>query len=262
MIEYTKIIPAHGLPYHTSGIYVIKVLTESGMKRYVGQSLDIRNRVIRHFRKLESNTHVNAHLLNAFNRYGLSSFSCEILEVVFVSEGLLSKEDKKSISKESLTNLENFYIESLKVTDSKHGFNKIRGQHSSAGIVGSSKTHSEETKAKIRFSKLGDKNPMFGKTITDRHRENLKACRQGEKHPRFGVEVSDDTKAKMRLAKPRTEVYKIDLKTKERTYYDCLRSANKDGYGRSSIRKVLDTGKTFKGFLWESVKEASQGLPV
>lgn len=44
----------------------------------------------------------------------------------------------------------------------------------------------EETKQKIRETKLGDKNPMFGKTFSAEHRKKLGDSKSGEKHWRFG----------------------------------------------------------------------------
>ena len=60
------------------GVYKI-INTENG-KVYIGSSKDIDRRWREHVRELELNTHINAHLQNAWNKYGKKSFKFEVIE--------------------------------------------------------------------------------------------------------------------------------------------------------------------------------------
>lgn len=63
-----------------SGIYVISHI--SSKQQYVGSSVNIRRRWWGHRRDLNKNTHRCAHLQNAWNKYGASQFTFEIVETV------------------------------------------------------------------------------------------------------------------------------------------------------------------------------------
>lgn len=80
-----------------SGIYTI-VHTGSG-QRYIGSSENIAKRWWEHRNSLKNKSHVNAHLQNAWNKYGAESFKFSVIEHCRV-EDLLSREqvyiDEKS----------------------------------------------------------------------------------------------------------------------------------------------------------------------
>lgn len=63
---------------------------------------------------------------------------------------------------------------------------------------------SEETKQKIRETKLGEKNPMFGKSFSEETRKKMGKAR-------FGVPRSEETKQKMR-EHPKSEEHKKKLR--------------------------------------------------
>lgn len=60
------------------GIYTIINLINN--KRYIGQSIDIENRFIRHKSELNNNRHVNRHLQASWNKYGMNNFKFQIIE--------------------------------------------------------------------------------------------------------------------------------------------------------------------------------------
>lgn len=74
-----------------SGIYQITNLVN--MKSYVGSSIDIKHRFRAHRFHLKHNKHCNAHLQNAWNKYGEESFEFKILHKCEVKD-LLSYEQK------------------------------------------------------------------------------------------------------------------------------------------------------------------------
>ena len=58
-----------------SGIYKIYCITED--KYYIGQSIDVLNRLEQHKRELIKGEHINSKLQNAFNSYGENNFVFE-----------------------------------------------------------------------------------------------------------------------------------------------------------------------------------------
>ena len=62
-----------------SGIYCIENITNH--KTYIGSSKNIYQRLLKHFALLRYNKHQNAHLQNAWNKYGEDSFRWFILEL-------------------------------------------------------------------------------------------------------------------------------------------------------------------------------------
>lgn len=66
------------------GIYYIQNTKTSQL--YIGQTKDIKRREREHFRKLKSNSHVNTHLQNSFNKYGEDCFKFKVIEYCEPSE--------------------------------------------------------------------------------------------------------------------------------------------------------------------------------
>ena len=61
-----------------SGIYYIK--NNINNKYYIGQSINIKQRKQQHFAELRHNTHRNAYLQNAFNKYGENGFEFKLVK--------------------------------------------------------------------------------------------------------------------------------------------------------------------------------------
>lgn len=91
-------------PY-SSGIYLL--VCEASGKYYVGKGNVIFQRLYAHQFALEKNIHPNPHLQRAFNKYGMKSFSCHILE---------------NCNKEQLNDIEKMYISEYR---SKHGIENV-----------------------------------------------------------------------------------------------------------------------------------------
>ena len=86
------------------GIYQIEV----NGKKYIGQSIDIEERIKGHKRKLKKNKHENIYLQRAYNKY--KEFKWEVLA---------------ECKKESLNNLESYYVEFYDTKST--GYNMIDG---------------------------------------------------------------------------------------------------------------------------------------
>lgn len=66
------------------GIYYIENIDNG--KKYIGQSIDIFRRYATHMSQLKHNNHVNDHLQNAYNLYGVEKFNLRVLEECKIDE--------------------------------------------------------------------------------------------------------------------------------------------------------------------------------
>lgn len=62
------------MPYKHDVCGIYKIVNTVTGQCYVGQSQRVKKRIREHFRLLRNSKHPNAHLQNAFNKYGPSSF--------------------------------------------------------------------------------------------------------------------------------------------------------------------------------------------
>lgn len=94
------------------GIYCIVNLINN--KRYVGQSINIENRIRSHIKTSKQNNcnSINNPLYRAIRKHGIINFETEVLEECSVSE---------------LNGKEVFWIKELKTQDNKYGYNILKG---------------------------------------------------------------------------------------------------------------------------------------
>ena len=123
-----------------SGVYIIKNSVNG--KVYIGASRDIYNRLCMHKWKLRTNTHVNEHLQNAFNKYGESAFTFETFE---------------ECDEEVIYSQENYWCNMLNTHNRNYGYNV-----DPTGPDGKTRV-SEETR--IKMSNAVDKRPVSVYTI-------------------------------------------------------------------------------------------------
>ena len=150
-----------------SGVYTI-TCTANG-KVYVGSSVDVTRRFYVHSWKLRNGTHPNNHLLNAWKKYGESTFLFSVVESVPNPSELLEREQH--------------WID--KTESNKLGFNQRRVAESNRGMK--LPPRSEETKQKMSAS-------MMGKTKGRRQTEEEKRKRA---EARMGKKLSAETRAKI-----------------------------------------------------------------
>ena len=62
----------------TIGIYCIENIING--KKYIGQSVNLRRRILEHCNKLESGKDSSVALQNAYNKYGVNNFIFYVLE--------------------------------------------------------------------------------------------------------------------------------------------------------------------------------------
>lgn len=132
MTDFLKEIPK------SSGIYCIyNIKTKT---YYVGQSVNIYNRLKVHLCYLRKHKSCNAHLLNAYKKYGEAVFETKVLELV-----------EPDITK--LTEAEQRWCDTL-IEQGFELYNTRECSDSNLGIK-----HTEETKEKHKELSKGDKNP-------------------------------------------------------------------------------------------------------
>jgi len=134
-----------------SGIYTISFKNKSE-KYYVGSTKSTQGFAKRwrsHLSSLKRNIHHSTKLQRAFNKYKLENIIFKIIELI---------EDDDCINKEQ------FWIDHF---DSfKNGYNSLAKSY----FVPSKWKHKEEIKQFYRERMLGDKNPNFGKKLTEKQK--------------------------------------------------------------------------------------------
>jgi group I intron endonuclease len=72
------------------GVYKIKCTLNN--KAYIGSSINIHKRWAKHKSNLNKNKHINSHLQNSWNKYGISAFEFSIIEENISLNDLLKRE--------------------------------------------------------------------------------------------------------------------------------------------------------------------------
>lgn len=103
----------------------------------------------------------NKHFYSAILKYGWESFSHEILSI--------------NLSAEEASQEEQRIIAELDLTNSKYGYNKTSG-----GERGYHRT--DEWKENMRQKNLGSKNPNYGKSLSQEHRNKISQANRGKGH--------------------------------------------------------------------------------
>ena len=234
--------------YGLSGIYQIKNRITGD--RYVGSSIDIRGRLLRHRSYLRRGAHANPILQNVFDKYGEDNLEFTVLllcpkdETLKYEQAFLNNTNTKynialdvsapTLGRKSTENTKRLLS---KVTSGKNNpfygrrhtkktkeliSKKKKGKKPSEECIKKrsgenhwlyGKHRSKETREKISKALQGQNNPMFGK---------------GENHPQYGTHMSESTKEKLRqinLGKQHTEETKIKCGNAGKKYW----SNRKDG---------------------------------
>lgn len=155
------------------GIY--EILNLANGKRYLGSSTDLTRRQIDHFRKLENQTHDNIHLQRSYNKHGNDSFRFIVVEYT-------EEDNRFDREQHYLDTLNPKYLYNI----SKKAYGaRLFGEDN--GFYG--KTHSDETKEKLRQINMG-------KRPSEKTKALLREVQRGEKNGNYGNKWSDEMKLK------------------------------------------------------------------
>jgi group I intron endonuclease len=163
-----------------AGVYLIS--NNVNGKCYVGSTVHLDQRRRGHFSRLANNKHINAHLQNAYNKYGREAFDFEILETIDIDDNI----------KDKLLKREQFWIDNLKPE-----YNVLLVAGSNLGYH-----HTEETKKKISESTTGVKKSeehakhiregQSGRVLTEEHKAKLSEAAKHRKSPSNHAIISID----------------------------------------------------------------------
>jgi len=207
------------------GVY--KIINITNNKLYVGSSVNLKNRKKIHFLDLKKGNHHNNYLQKSYNKYGVENFKWKIIEIVEFNE------DRK-ILKANLLEKEQFWINELIVKDGKNiGYNICLRAGSCLGIK-----LTDEHKKKLSDGKKGDKNPMFGKPVSNETKLKLSEASKN---------CSDETRKKIG-EKSKGNQYALNHRHSEETK-NKISESNKGKhskpryYSEESKRKMIESNK-------------------
>lgn len=161
---------------NNTGVYAI--VNKLNGKAYIGSTSfkGFNTRWADHRSCLKYNKHHSSYLQNAWNKYGADHFEFKILEYV-VPEDCVDREQ--------------FYIDLYMSTDGSYNMLK-KARCSPAEISRVLKNlngHNQTKETRARISEA-----MTGVPKTDEHRENIRAARLDDKNPMFGKNISNQHK--------------------------------------------------------------------
>lgn len=211
-----------------SGIYIITNIINN--KKYVGSSKNLSKRKIAHFLKLYNNNHPNIHLQASYNKYGKDVFIFNIIEHV------------EDITE--LVNREQYWIDILKPE-----YNKRLIANSNLGSI-----FSEFAKLNMSKAMTGEGNNFFGKSHSTESKEKMKLAKLGKK-------LSEDHKTKI-LLKHQKKTFQYTLEGLYVNEYVSLKeTAEKNNFNyKYFIDQIKKNNGKFKNYYWLSNKEAIKDI--
>jgi group I intron endonuclease len=202
------------------GIY--KIVNNKTDKFYIGSSIDIEKRWKTHINDLNKNKHHCIPLQRAWNKYGINSFSFEIIERCY---------------KSNIINRENFYLKKLKpeYNIAKHALAPMTGRK-----------HSNKTKNKMKKCKRpsGKDHYLYRTVWTKELRAKLIKARTGLKRSKSFKNKQSKNAKKLNLHRfllPFIEKQRKKIKDNKGNTFKSLSEAAK--YYKISIQAICDNLK-------------------
>jgi group I intron endonuclease len=173
---------------------VIYCITSPSGKKYIGQThRKLQKRINEHKKMITGCIALN----NAIQKYGFETFQIEIL--LEINDKLLNLYESK-------------FIDAYQ-TIYPNGYN-IR----SGGCANSK--HCDESRERMRQSKMGNKNPNFGKPRSETTKSAISNAKSGEKHHFFGKNLSFQHKLNLSKShkKDNLPMYMVKIKGRPEHY--------------------------------------------
>lgn len=184
-----------------SGIY--RIFCTESKKSYIGQSINIDNRIGVHFHFLRKQKHPNRHLQSAFDKYGESCFTSSILEVC---------------DHENLTEREQYWMEVC-------GYENLYNLSPSAGTTLGFR-HSQESIQKMSQSKKGkcpvnkgQPSKLRGRQLSEEHKAKISESHKGKVRPKFDNKWIDNL-SKAHKGRKHTEESKQRMKIAQKKAWE------------------------------------------
>jgi group I intron endonuclease len=233
-----------------AGVYAIVNLRSN--KFYIGSSVNIYNRKLRHFWELKNKTHPNKHLQNAYNKDSKYFIMIEI---------------EKIENKEDVYKAEQRWLDELTPYDNKIGYNISPTAEDCTGIkrtpeqiekmrnakLGTHHSVSEETKRKIS-------NKNKGKIRTEETKQKLREANLGKKlSEERKKKISEGGKNRNWTDKERLlakslkskKVYQYDFDGNLIKIWDSGADASYSlGVSRTMVGTYIRNNKPYKGYIW------------
>lgn len=211
--------------------YIYLITNKINGKQYVGQTIcnDINDRWKKH--KRVDKYSLGNYLYNTYIKYGIENFSFQLICICF-------DEDCNTYEKE--------YIKKYN-TLSPNGYNLKEG--------GNNSKHHPETIELIRASLKG----RLTRPITEQIRNNISESLKGDKNPNFGKKMSDEQKKK--ISEKRIQLLKDGKILKNKITEKQLNALEK---GRELIRRKVGKFDNNNNLLeqFDSITEASNNTNI
>lgn len=173
-----------------SGIYMLTNIITGNI--YIGQSTNLYSRLSRYYSKSYLKNKGTFIISKALVKYGYTNFSLSILEYC---------------DKDLLFTREQYYLDQLSPV-----YNILK-------LAGSSLSYKHTKESKNKISKalkgiyIGEKSPLFGRTHTDKVKENMSIARKGVNNAMFGKKHKEISKEIMRQ-KAKGRKFSIETRNK------------------------------------------------
>jgi len=166
-----------------SGIYILVNNITNGF--YIGSTVSFSRRKAVHFSQLRRNCHSNRYMQRSWNKHKNHVFKfkilliCEHFELLRYEQLLLDRLKPtynawKTVDRPSKMDRRH-HSEGTKRKIGLGNKGKIILKYQRQAVANANKNRivSPETREKMRLSKLGNKNPFYGKTITDKNKARM-----------------------------------------------------------------------------------------
>lgn len=137
-----------------SGIYGIRSISHPE-RVYLGSSINLKERIREHKKKLETNRHENSRLQNHYNKYGKNDLVFEII--------IKCDTDSTIKTEQTFIDLYKPWFNILHTAGSPSGYRHSNETKIKMGNIQRGRRHTEETRRKISNANKGENNFNWGK---------------------------------------------------------------------------------------------------